>query len=396
MYFCASIFDIGMSQENLTNTEKKSFFKAWKTLKVRSKIYQIGLHLLALFALGIVFAWAVYKIGLTNDEGGIDPNNRYLANYKEMGGLTDSSKIYSAQLQNYIQLAVLNRFFPTNAHLIYDADRDMNDPEMVNRMVYASNMYMQETDNGKKFTELLQEVNALIARYPASTSTDNAIPWMNDPGWPALKRAMVNDAEKIRKAGEITGVDPRLIAACTVGEQIRLFNSHREDVKRYLGPAVMSVQSQFSLGVNGIKDFTAAAVERNLKDSTSVYYMGKKYEHILDYDTSQMHDLTTARFNRLVDYRDHLYSFIYAGCILHQTMLQWKRAGYDISDRPDVLCTLFNLGFSASKPNPSPRCGGSHVSVGGRVYTFGVLGNDFYYSGELNEEFPLHKKIFAE
>ncbi|MBP5556656.1 MAG: hypothetical protein J6X65_02965 [Bacteroidales bacterium] len=201
--------------------------------------------MLALFALGIVFAWAVYKIGLTNDEGGIDPNNRYLANYKEMGGLTDSSKIYSAQLQNYIQLAVLNRFFPTNAHLIYDADRDMNDPEMVNRMVYASNMYMQETDNGKKFTELLQEVNALIARYPASTSTDNAIPWMNDPGWPALKRAMVNDAEKIRKAGEITGVDPRLIAACTVGEQIRLFNSHREDVKRYLGPAVMSVQSQF-------------------------------------------------------------------------------------------------------------------------------------------------------
>ena len=70
-----------MSQENLTNTEKKSFFKAWKTLKVRSKIYQIGLHLLALFALGIVFAWAVYKIGLTNDEGGIDHNNRYLANY---------------------------------------------------------------------------------------------------------------------------------------------------------------------------------------------------------------------------------------------------------------------------------------------------------------------------
>ena len=86
-------------------------------------------------------------------------------------------------------------------------------------------------------------MNTLIARYPASTSTDNVIPWMNDPGWPALKRAMQNDAEKIRKAGEITGVDPRLIAACTVGEQIRLFNSRREDVKRYLGPAVMSVQS---------------------------------------------------------------------------------------------------------------------------------------------------------
>ena len=365
-------------------------------LKVRSKIYQISIHLLAFFALGMIAAWGIYMLGLTNDYGGIDPNNRYLANYKEMKGLTDSSKIYSAQLQNYIKLAVLNQFFPTNAHLIYEADRDLNDPEMVNRMVYAGNLYMQETENGKKYVELMEEVNALIARYPATTSTDNAIPWMNDPGWPALKRAMVNDAEKIRKAGELTGVDPRLIAACTVGEQMRLFNSRREDVKRYLGPAVMSVQSQFSLGVNGIKDFTAAAVEKNLKDSTSVYYMGKKYEHILDYDNSQMEDITSSRFNRLVNYRDHLYSFIYTGCILHQTMLQWKRAGYDISDRPDVLCTLFNLGFIASNPNPDPKCGGSHVSVGGRIYTFGVLGNDFYYSGELADEFPMRNKIFAD
>lgn len=385
-----------MEQEKPTNIEKKSFFKAWKTLRVRTKIYQIGVHLLALFALGIIVAWGIYKLGFTNDNGGVDPNNRYMADYKEMGNLTDSSKIYSAQLQNYIQLAVLNQFFPTNAHLIYEADRTMNDPDMLNHMVYASNMYMRETENGKKFQELLQEVNTLIARYPASTSTDNVIPWMNDPGWPALKRAMQNDAEKIRKAGEITGVDPRLIAACTVGEQIRLFNSRREDVKRYLGPAVMSVQSQFSLGVNGIKDFTAAAVERNLKDPNSVYYMGEKYEHILDYNEDQLEDLTTARFNRLVDYRDHLYSFIYTGCILHQTMLQWKRAGFDISNRPDILCTLFNLGFSASKPNEAPQCGGSHVSVGGRTYTFGVLGNDFYYSGELFDEFPLHQQTFAE
>ena len=376
--------------------EKKSFFKVWKTLKVRTKIYQIGLHLLALFALGMIAAWGIYKLGLTNDKGGIDPNNRYLANYKEMGNLTDSSKIYAAQLQNYIQLAVLNQFYPTNAHLIYEADRTLNDPDLVNHMVYASNMYLGETENGKKFQELLQEVNALLARYPASTNTDNVIPWMNDPGWPALKKAIVNDAEKIRKAGEITGVDPRLIAACTVGEQIRLFNSRREDVKRYLGPAVLSVQNNFSFGVNGIKDFTAANVERNLKDPNSVYYMGEKYEHILDYSDEEQGDVSTARMNRLVTYRDHLYSFIYTGCILHQTMLQWKRAGYDISNRPDILCTLFNLGFVASKPNEAPRCGGSHVSVGGRTYTFGVLGNDFYYSGELNDEFPLQKQIFAE
>lgn len=383
-----------METETCEKLEKKTFLKSWKSLKTRSKIYQICVHLFALFGIGMIAAWGIYKLGLTNENGGVDPNNRYLANYQSMGKITDSSKIYSANLQNYINLAILNRVFPTNAHLIYEACREDSDPEVINRMIYACNMYLQETDQGKKFDEIQKEVNALLGRYPAST--DNAIPWMNDPGWPALKRAMVNDADKIRKAAEITGVDARLIAACTVGEQIRLFNSRREDVKRYLGPAVMSVQSQFSLGVNGIKDFTAAAVEHNLKDPSSVYYMGKEYENILDYDTSQMYDITTARFNRLVDYHNHTYSFIYTGCILRQTMMQWKRAGYDISDRPDVLCTLFNLGFIASKPNPEPRCGGSHVSVGGRTYTFGVLGNDFYYSGELADEFPLPKKIFRD
>ncbi|MBP5758016.1 MAG: hypothetical protein J6W45_01275, partial [Bacteroidales bacterium] len=186
--------------------------------------------------------------------------------------------------------------------------------------------------------------------------------------------------------------DPRLIVGCLVGEQMRLFNSKREMYKQYLGPVkVLSVQSQFSLGVNGIKDFTAMKVESNLKDPNSEYYMGKEYEHILDFHTG---DPTTERVNRLVDYRNHLYSYIYTGCILHQTMKQWQRAGYDISNRPDILFTLFNVGFSQSKPKPDPKCGGSHVTIHDRVYTFGAIGFDFFYSGELTNDFPLHEKHF--
>ncbi|MBP5759406.1 MAG: hypothetical protein J6W45_08405, partial [Bacteroidales bacterium] len=153
----------------------------------------------------------------------------------------------------------------------------------------------------------------------------------------------------------------------------------------------LSVQSQFSLGVNGIKDFTAMKVERNLKDPNSEYYMGKEYEHILDFHTA---DHTTERVNRLVDYHNHLYSYIYTGCILHQTMMQWKRAGYDISNRPDILFTLFNVGFSQSQPKPDPRCGGSHINIAGKVYTFGAIGFDFFFSGEMSDAFPLHETYF--
>ena len=217
---------------------------------------------------------------------------------------------------------------------------------------------------------------------------------MNEPAWPALKAAILKDKDVILEAARLTGVEPRLIVSCLVGEQIRLFNSKREMYKQYLGPVkVLSVQSQFSFGVNGIKDFTARKVEDNLIDSSSVFYMGRKYEHILDFETENH---AAERTSRLTDYHNHLYSYIYTGCILHQTMLQWKRAGYDISHRPDILCTLFNLGFEASKPSDHPQCGGSHITVNNQIYTFGVIGNDFYYSGELAKDFPILAKSFAD
>ena len=43
-----------------------------------------------------------------------------------------------------------------------------------------------------------------------------------------------------------------------------------------------------------------------------------------------------------------------------------------------------------------PKCGGSHITVNDEVYTFGVICNDFYFSGELAEYFPLKAKRFAD
>lgn len=382
-----------MSTEVSNNQEKKSFLKAWKTLKVRSKIYQIFVHLFALAGCAIIGAWGIYQLGFTNNKGGVDENNRYLADYKVESNLTDSAKIFEENIQNYLNLAAISKLYPTNAHLILDASKYNDRPDGINQMIYAANMYLQEGDKAQQYQQMVKELKAVLAKYPSSNNTDHLIPWMNEGAWPSLKAAIVKDKAVIEEAARLTGVEPRLIVGCLVGEQIRLFNSKREMYKQYLGPVkVLSVQSQFSFGVNGIKDFTAQQVENNLKDSSSVFYMGKQYEHILDFKTA---DHSSERYNRLTDYHNHLYSYIYTGCILHQTMLQWKRAGYDISNRPDILFTLFNLGFAASKPGPDPKCGGSHIEANGQIYTFGVIGNDFYYSGELAKEFPLHAHSFA-
>ena len=374
--------------------KKRSLWKFWKRLKGRTKFYLIVLHLFALVGAGILGAWAFYELGFTNNNGGTDKNNRYLSEKQQYLSSVDSANSQEAALNGYRSLSVLRQFYPKNADLIFNAAQFSDRPTAVQEMIYAANMYMQDDDHAAAYQKMIADVDNVLKSNKMKPFEGNVIPWMNDSAWPALKAAILKDTAVIYEAARLTGVEPRLIVGCLVGEQVRLFNSKREMYKRYLGPMkVLSVQSQFSLGVNGIKDFTAMQVERNLTNDTSIYYMGKQYEHILDFQTA---DHQTERFNRLTNYHNHLYSYIYTGCILHQTMLQWKRSGYDITNRPDILFTLFNLGFQASKPGPDPKCGGSHITVHDAVYTFGVICNDFYYSGELAEHFPLKAQRFAD
>lgn len=371
--------------------------KLWLEFKQRPvwrKVFDVLLVLFALAGAAIIGAWGLYQLGVTNNRGAVDKNYRYLMSVSEMEELK-GAKMTQAQIDEqwalqYGRLAALARFYPENARLILRAAQFSGDPMVVNRMVAAAQIYMEENDS---IDALADRIGALLASTPQQ-QRQNLIPWMAEPAWPALKEAILRDSALINEAGRLTGVEPRMIVGCLIGEQIRLFNSKREMFKKYLGPVkVLSVQSQFSYGVNGIKDFTAEAVEQHLQDPSSEFYMGKAYEHLLDFETD---DHATERYNRLVDYRNHLYSYIYTGCILHQTMLQWRRAGYDISDRPDVLFTLFNVGFSQSVPKPDPVPGGSHIEVGDRMYTFGGIGFDFYYSGELADAFPFRQQRFTQ
>lgn len=365
----------------------------FKQRPVWRKVCDILLVLFALAGAAIIGAWGLYQLGITNNRGAVDKNYRYLMSVSEMEDLKNA-KLTQAQIDEqwalqYGRLAALARFYPENARLMLRAAQYSDDPLVVNRMVAAAQIYMEENDSIDALAERIANVLGTVPQQ----QRQNLIPWMAEPAWAALKEAILRDSALINEAGRLTGVEPRMIVGCLIGEQIRLFNSKREMFKKYLGPVkVLSVQSQFSYGVNGIKDFTAEAVEQHLQDPSSEFYMGKAYEHLLDFETD---DHATERYNRLVDYRNHLYSYIYTGCILHQTMLQWRRAGYDISDRPDLLFTLFNVGFDQSVPKPDPVPGGSHIEVGDRMYTFGGIGFDFYYSGELAEAFPFRQQRFT-
>lgn len=210
--------------------------------------------------------------------------------------------------------------------------------------------------------------------------------WQTTEEWQVIKTALIKDKDILHRASLSSGVSARLIASQLIVEQLRMFNSDRESYKKFFEPLkILGSQTKFSWGVMGMKEDTAIKVEEHLKDNSSVFYLGTKYENILDFQTENIKE---ERFTRMTDQRNHYYSYLYAGLYLNQIINQWKKSGYDISNRPEILGTLYNIGFINSKPNPDPKSGGALIEIGDRKYSFGSLAGEFYYSDELLAEFP--------
>jgi hypothetical protein len=211
--------------------------------------------------------------------------------------------------------------------------------------------------------------------------------WVSTEEYLSFKKSVVKDAEKINTAGKIIGIDSRLIVSALLVEQIRLYtDSSREVFKKVFEPlSILGIQSQYSWGVMGLKQETAIEIEKNLKDKNSPYYLGAEFENLLDFKTDD-HD--TERFDRIIDEDNQLYSYLYTAIYMKQVMNQWRDAGFSIDNKPEIIATLYNIGFQNSKPKPDPSSGGAVITVGGKTYSFGDLASQFYNSNELISEFP--------
>jgi hypothetical protein len=257
------------------------------------------------------------------------------------------------------------------------------------RMIDAAELHLQ---NNKAYLLEVAEYNKKLASKSNTDSTGSIYEWMNIAEWTDFKFAVAKDKAIIDSVAKQTGVEPRLIVSVLVGEQIRLFNSKREAYKKWIGPLkILSVETKFSLGVTGIKDFTAKRIEAYIKDSTSKFYLGKAYEHLLDFSTDSV---DRERFQRLTSYKSHYYSYMYAALFMKQMKVQWEKAGFPIDERPEILATLFNVGYEQSQPKSNPRVGGSSITINEKIYSFGSIAYEFYYSGELFDLFPFKTKKF--
>lgn len=212
--------------------------------------------------------------------------------------------------------------------------------------------------------------------------------WNETPEWDVVAGGLTKDASIIQKVAGETNVSARLIASVVVPEQIRFFTAEREIFKRYFEPLkILGSLSQFSLGVSGIKQETANKIEQYANDPTSEFYPGDGYAALIAYQPGANHD--TELYNRLTDAKNHYYSYLYTAIYIKEIEAQWAKAGFPVDNKPEVVGTLFNIGFQASHPNANPKTAGATITTGGKAYSFGELGANFANSLELRGQFPL-------
>jgi hypothetical protein len=345
------------------------------------------------------------KYGLTNTAGVVDDESGYYQKVddeiskleKDKGSDEKKSNDEANRLKNinFCKIKAIEDIYPVNAQKIIAAYEKSSCDPLIAKMVLAVDLrLLDDADFQKKFSDC--DLNGggsdyLIEDLKSGVDVSiggNVFPWMDRLEWQTIKEATIKDKKAIEKAGLVAGIEPRAIVASMIVEQLRLFNSQRDLFKKFFGPLkILGNANKISLGVMGMKEATATQVESHLKDPSSPYYLGADLENILDYPAGT--NVGQMRYDRLTDEKNnHYFSYLYGALYLRQILDQWKRAGYDVQYRMEVLGTLYNVGFGQSKPNPNPKVGGSAINVGSGKYSFGSLAYEFYYSGELADEFP--------
>lgn len=309
---------------------------------------------------------------------------------QQIQNLTKSREL---KINNLCSLNELSYIAPQNVKKIIDVQNQTNSDDIVSKMIFAVVTHLGNQDEfNQNLKSCLQNFNTTSLTLDTITAqvqfinSQNIFDWTNKKEWSDVAASITKDKDIINRAAAVVKIEPRLIVSNLMVEQLRLFYSQRELYQKYFEPLkILANANKISLGVMAIKEETATAVEAHLRDPTSPYYLGPELASILDYPADA--DVPALRYSRLTDF-GHYYNYLYGALYLKQMLTQWEKAGFNIAHRPEIVGTLFNVGFPQSKPNANPKVGGSTVKIDQTDYTFGRLAYEFYFSGEMIDIFP--------
>ena len=355
--------------------------------------YKVIVHILAMIALFLMFTALAVKLKWTNDKGDVDINNRYFDKVaSQYSDQVDTVNQQFLKARVFQKVGVLSNRYPKNAEIIIAAYHKSKDARVASRMLDAIQLLLVKD---KQIQREFAKINKLTSKQ-----SENLYPWAHSQAWRDFCKAVANDKKAIDSVALMTGVEPRLLVMCLVGEQVRMFNSGREKFKQYVVPfSRLILPTNRGYGVTGILQNTALRIERTIFDTASPFYAGDYFQSCINVndsfpglvnDTIESHKYKTIQ--RLIKGGDHYYSYLYTAFLIRQYQAHWEKAGFTLAYRPEIIGTLFNLGYQKSKPSAHPKVGGSNFQVANRIYTFGGLCYEFYYSGELQNLFPLTSK----
>lgn len=107
-----------------------------------------------------------------------------------------------------------------------------------------------------------------------------------------------------------------------------------------------------SIGFCQVKLKTAYWIEKQLNDSTSNFFPGEKYYKKLTISNSSQEIINKLNNDSL--------NILYAGAYIRIIQSLWKKSGFPINDRVDILATLYSTGLfqsdgSLRKPHKNPK-----------------------------------------
>ncbi len=341
-------------------------------------IFNIFLFGFAGIGILFVFVFVSMQFGLLNVKGSTSERNSYFNINKNT-----ISKTNSNSLVIFCQINILGKYAPITSINIYKTLNKGADDLILSQMISVAS---KRFENDFIFNKEMENCNN-------NKSVDLLLPmtaydWADTDQWALMKEVFIRDQDIIKKAASDVGISPRLILGGVMGEQFRFFNNRRETFKGYFEPLkILASLSKISFGIAGIKPETVDQIEENLKNSNSPFYLGPNMENIISYEVEV--DIDSVRMTRITDAKNPYYSYLYVGLYMKQLMAQWEKAGYSLENRPEILATLYNLGFNHSVPKENPVAGGSVININNKDYIFGDIAYEFYYSGELSDTFPI-------
>lgn len=349
-------------------------------IKIKRNIFRLFLFGFAIAGFVFFMVYIAMQFGWLNVRGSVSERNSYFNINKN-----EKIKTESYNLEIVCQINVLNKFAPLTSVNIYKNLVKGTKDEIISKMIETASFrfkndyaFNKEINSCKNINNQRQELKVLTSAYN----------WADTDQWALMKEVFIRDQEVIKKAASDAKISPRLILGGVIGEQFRFFNNRRESFKSYFEPLkILASLSNTSFGIAGLKPKTIGQIEDNLKNKKSPFYLGSNFEHIVDHNNGV--DIETDRMNRITNTKDPYYSYLYVGLYMKQIVAQWQRAGFDLSNRPEILATLYNLGFYYSVPKENPQAGGSVININEEDYTFGDIAYEFYYSGELSDIFPI-------